>query len=340
VVGLQTTEVREWKRLEQQLLPVLAPRVRELVRNVLPTVCERLQEIRLRQHRPLQLNMGHGEAFITQHGELTQDTAHAYILQPDDLASCLQLLTQSSLYAMEEELRKGFITLPGGHRVGLSGRVVLNESGNVLTMRDITHLNIRIAREIKGISNGLEHVLVDTARRTLCNTLIIAPPQCGKTTLLRDLSRRISDGVFHPSLPGMKVALVDERSELAATFQGTPQHDVGIRTDVLDACPKAVGMTMMIRSMSPDVLMTDEIGHEEDSQAILEAIHAGVKVVATAHGFGPDDVQRRPSMHRLFQHHVFDRYVVLSRRTGTATVEFVYDKQGRTLSFLRRERRG
>jgi stage III sporulation protein AA len=336
---LSTIEITNGNRLEQQLLPVLAIRLRKIVGKVLPSVRETLQEIRIRQHRPLQLNMGDKEAFVTADGTLTQEASRAYVLQPEDLASCLQLLTQSSLYAMEEELKKGFITIPGGHRVGVSGRVVLDANGCVQTMREITHLNIRIAREVKGISHGFEKVLFDTAKKVVYNTLIIAPPQCGKTTLLRDLCRRISDGTFHPQLAGLKVALVDERSELAAMIHGQPQHDIGVRTDILDACPKAAGMTMMIRSMSPDVLMTDEIGREEDSHAIMEAIHAGVKVVTTVHGFSPEDVAKRPSLSNLFRDQAFERYVVLSRKNGVSTVESIFDQQGRSIPILRGDRR-
>jgi stage III sporulation protein AA len=160
------------------------------------------------------------------------------------------------------------------------------------------------------------------------NTLLISPPQCGKTTLLRDLARQISNGTLHARMKGMKVGIVDERSELAGCVQGVPQHDVGLRTDVLDACPKAEGMIMMIRSMSPHLLITDEIGRMEDCEAILEAVHAGVHVITTAHGFGLSEVRKRPAIRELFKAGAFSRYIVLSRRLGPGTVEAVYDRQG------------
>lgn len=133
----------------------------------------------------------------------------------------------------------------------------------------------------------------------VCHTLIISPPMCGKTTLLRDLIRQVSDGNTY--LPGMSVGVVDERSEIAGSYQGIPQNDLGIRTDILDCCPKAEGMMMLIRSMSPEVVAVDELGDYEDIHAIESVIHCGCKLFATVHGSSIEDIKRKPLMQRLVQ---------------------------------------
>ncbi|UOF90121.1 stage III sporulation protein AA [Fodinisporobacter ferrooxydans] len=330
-------ETKTQRALEQQILSVLPQSFRERFRQLFPNISQELQEIRLRLGRPLQFHIAGNDYFVTAKGRLTEQQQEALLVQAEDVEACLQLITKSSFYALEEELRKGFITIEGGHRVGIAGRVVLDASGSIQTMRDITHINIRIAKAIHEASRGLENLLSDTVAKTIWNTLIIAPPQCGKTTILRDLCRRISNGTFHRLIPGLKVGLVDERSELAAAVRGIPQHDVGVRTDILDACPKAQGMQMLIRSMSPDVIMTDELGRDEDAYAVMEALYAGVKVVSTIHGIGIEDAKKRHSLERLFRDKAFQRFVVLSRRKGVCTIESVLNEEGRILSEWRRD---
>ncbi|MGE5577000.1 MAG: stage III sporulation protein AA, partial [Syntrophothermus sp.] len=162
-------------------------------------------------------------------------------------------------------------------------------------------------------------------RPAILSTLIISPPQCGKTTLLRDLARQISDGAPAIGLIGRKVGIVDERSEIAGCYHGVPQNDVGLRTDVLDTCPKAEGIMLLLRSMSPEVVVTDEIGGEEDVEAVEEACHAGVAVIATAHGHDLAELLRRPGTGRLIREGHFQRAVVLSRREGPGTLEVIVE---------------
>jgi len=236
----------------------------------------------------------------------------------------LNLITNHSLYALEEELRRGYVTIEGGHRIGLSGKVVV-EGGRVRHLRDVTGFNVRIARQLPGVAGDLVPYIFHGGR--VENVLIVSPPQCGKTTLLRDLARIASTG--DKGLSPRKVGIVDERSELAGCVRGIPQHDVGPRTDVLDGCPKAEGMMMMIRSMSPDILVVDEIGRREDGEAVYEAVHAGVHVFTTAHGRTLEEVCRRPTISALARDGVFNRYVLLSRRRGPGTVEGVFDRSFR-----------
>jgi stage III sporulation protein AA len=314
--------------LREQIAPVLPLSVRQAVLSLPGDVQSEIEEIRLRMGRPLQVLYGGRDAFVTWQGKVTREPDAAYRLNEEDLAQALNLMSGSSLYALEEELRRGYITIQGGHRVGIAGRALLDSSGNVRGMKEIAAFNLRVARDVKNAAEGVGPLLIDSVSHRLHNTLLISPPQCGKTTMLRDLARKISQGTLHPKVPGQKVGIVDERSEIAASWRGVPQHDLGPRTDVLDACPKAEGMAMMIRSMSPQVLITDEIGRTEDGHALLEAIHAGVTVITTAHGFGMHEVRTRPLLQKLYELGAFSRYIILSRRRGPCTIEGVYDKRG------------
>ncbi len=294
-----------------EILPCLPPGLRSTIARLPREQLNRVHEIRLRTWRPVILMAGDDEICPIP----------PYIFSDDDALITLQLIACGSLYAFEDDVRQGYITIRGGHRVGLVGRVVLSH-GRISTLKDISGFCIRIAREIVGAADSVMQYLVKPPRR-LYHTLIISPPRCGKTTLLRDIARQASDGVPHLEFPGVRVGIADERSEIAACYTGVPQTTCGIRTDVLDACPKAEGMIMLIRSMSPDVVITDEIGREEDSLAIREVMCAGVSLVATAHGGSLEEVARRPALKCLFEGDMFERALILSQAHGPGTVEAI-----------------
>jgi stage III sporulation protein AA len=319
----------------QSLLPLFSVPLRQRLAALPFQILQDLQEIRVREQRPLEIGWGRGYGFVSQTSGLCDDPAKAYRPNREDCANLLEMLTQHSLYTFEEELRRGFITVAGGHRVGLAGRTVL-EQGKVKLLKDISSFNIRIAKEHKGCGIKILPYVTDTLGQAgIHHTLIVSPPQQGKTTLIRDLARIISWGPAAGGgstlKRGYKVGIVDERSEIAACVHGVPRFELGPRTDVLDGCPKAEGMMMMIRSMSPELLIVDEIGRPEDAAAIHEAIHAGIWVMATAHGFNYDDVSGRPVLKELLRDEVFTRIVVLGNQTGAGSLEGVYDAQGRRL---------
>ncbi|WP_274651760.1 stage III sporulation protein AA [Paenibacillus humicola] len=280
---------------------------------------ETVEEIRIREGRPLEVGAADGFRFIGEGGQPLLKPDEAYKPSAETCRKLLERLTDHSLYAMEEELRRGYITVPGGHRIGIAGRTVL-ESGAVRGIRDVGAFNVRIAREVVGAASGVLPKLLDRRRKSVYSTLVVAPPQQGKTTLIRDIARAVSGGWWgHPaaeSWPGRKVGIVDERSEIAACLRGVPTFDVGPRTDVMDACPKAEGMMMLLRSMSPEVIVVDEIGREEDANAILDASHAGVSVIATAHAADFEEAKGRPAIRRLLAAGAFELAVEL-RRTGS-----------------------
>ncbi len=286
------------------VMSILPKKIRDVVSE---NFLENLEEIRIRIGQPV---------------ELIAESKHQllpYIATKEDANQLLGAISEYSFYAMEEELRRGFITIEGGHRIGICGRVITDQ-GLVKGIRDIASFNIRIAKQKIGVANELVPFLYESYWK---NTMIIGSPQTGKTTILRDIVRIISSGIFGGA---KKVGIVDERSEIAGCVNGIPSFQFGARMDVLDACPKAEGMMMLIRSMSPDVLVVDEIGRKEDSEAILEAVHAGVNMIVTAHGMSAEDVIKRPTMKSLMEEHVFERYVELSNTKKPGTILRVLDK--------------
>ncbi len=285
-----------------------------------------LIELRLRINGPLILSFTYGDFFVSNNGVVNEDVKTAYIVSQQDIKSIIDYISDYSLYAYEEEVRQGYITVRGGHRIGLAGQVVM-DSRRVKNVKNISFLNIRLAHQVKGCAGVLLPYIIMEGR--VLHTLIISPPACGKTTLLRDIVRNVSEGNLY--CKGMNVGVVDERSEIAACYMGVPQNDVGARTDVLDACPKAIGMLMLLRSMNPKVIAVDEIGSREDIDAIAYVINCGCGILATVHGNSIDDIRTKPILRKLVEERVFDRYVVLGNSNGVGTIENVFDERGNEL---------
>ena len=286
---------------------------------------DRLQEIRLRANQPITVLMDNREWFLSKEGGFTQDISYASCSSEKELEAILTHVCHYSIYAFADEIRQGFLTIPGGHRIGLSGQVILENRDQVRNLKYIRYLNIRIAHEIKGVSDSLLPGLYDDKGEPY-NTLLISPPGCGKTTMLRDLVRNVSNGNDYGK--GVNVSIVDERSEIAGSYLGIAQNDVGIRTDVLDGCPKTEGMMMLIRAMAPRVLAVDELGSDGDIQALRTASGCGCKLFATIHGSSLEEVKYKKFMSGVIADKLFDRYVVLTRKNGSCEVEGVYTGEG------------
>ncbi|EJO5346981.1 stage III sporulation protein AA [Clostridium botulinum] len=288
--------------------------------NILPNhisklICDldqvdRLQEIRFKVGKPVCFQIGNTEKI------------EKYEVKKEDIKAIVQRMSNYSIYSFEEEIKQGYLTIKGGHRIGICGRCVI-DGGRVKTIRDISSLNIRICREVYNASKLVMPYIVENGQ--VLNTIIISPPKCGKTTILRDISKKISDGVNILNLKGKKVSVIDERSELAGCYNGVPQLDVGLRTDVLDNCPKSQGIVMAIRSMAPEVIICDEIGTYKDVESIIIALNSGVSLVTTIHGFGIEDLYNRPVFKEIVENRVFKRALVLSSKKSVGTLEYVYD---------------
>ena len=276
-----------------------------------------IQEIRFRIDRPIVIHCGGKELFLDESGGLLQKPVNCVRATEQEIRGIVKHICSYSRYAYEDELKQGFLTVKGGHRVGVSGQAVQENQGELKTFRNITFLNIRIAHEIKGAADGVIPGLY--CDQVFKNTLILSPPGCGKTTLLRDIVRQISDGNRYG--PGLKVGLVDERGEIAGCLGGRPQKDVGMRTDVLDGCPNALGMMMVLRTTSPEVIAIDELGSRPELEALRSAAACGCKIVATAHGNTMADVSGRLEGTKGEMAGLFEKIILLGKENGRCIVK-------------------
>lgn len=300
----------------EEVLAVLPNKLSDKLKDRI--LYEEIYEIRLKIDKPILIYSKFGESNT------------GYIVTKEEMKSLIQKIVGFSLYAYEEDIRQGFITIKGGHRIGIAGECVM-ENGCIKTIRNISSVNIRISREIIGASDKVMRYIISNNR--IYNTIIISPPKCGKTTILRDIARNISNGMnkaetVKEKLEGKKVVVVDERSEIAACFMGIPQNDLGIRTDVLDNCLKREGLLMAIRSLSPEVVICDEIGTNGDVEALTVAFNSGVNIITSIHGFTIEDLYKRRVLSGLLNNEVIERAIVLSNSRGVGTIENVYALDG------------
>ncbi|MGN0242489.1 MAG: stage III sporulation protein AA [Lachnospiraceae bacterium] len=287
---------------------------------------DQLQELRLRVNEPCILIYRNTEYILDRSGVLCKDADNPYIITTADLEETIGYISNYSLYAYEDEIRQGFLTIRGGHRVGLAGKVIV-ENGRIKNVQYITFMNVRISHEVKNCAEMIVPYISDGD--DVYHTLLISPPRCGKTTVLRDLIRLLSNGVNGKR--GMNVGVVDERSELAACYHGIPQNDMGMRTDILDCCPKDQGMMMLVRSMSPQVIAVDEIGSREDVMAMEYVMNCGCRLLATVHGSSVDEVKQKPVLRKLIEEKIFQRYVILDNQQHVGNVAQIFDAQGNLL---------
>ena len=313
-------------KTKEEILRICSAGLKEVLSR-LEADYERIQEIRLRAGQPLGIRTAGGDFFVEETGRLTREAGKGVIVPVKEIRETLECVVSYSLYAYEEELRQGFLTVQGGHRIGVAGKAVV-EQGRIRTIKNISFLHIRIAHEKKGCADQVLPWLYEEGRALPCHSLILSPPGCGKTTLLRDLIRQISSG-SPPKREGVSVSVVDERSEMAACYLGIPQNDLGNRTDVLDACPKSEGMMLLLRSMSPQVLAVDEIGSREDLEAVRYVAGSGCQVLATAHGGSVAELLRK--WKEAPGEGIFERFIVLSQANGAGTIEEICDGSGQAL---------
>ena len=280
----------------RQAVQVLPPPLRRRALAVPAAEQGAAEEVRLRVGCPPSLVLPGGERQLG-----------GPAVEGRELEQLVELASGASLHAVLDQVRRGYLTVPGGHRIGLCGSAALRE-GEVQGFRSLSSACVRIARQVPGAAEGVLERLCRRGR--LESTLILAPPGLGKTTLLRDLIRRVSWG---EGCEPLRVALADERGEVAALYRGTPQLEVGPRTDVMEGCPKALGLMLLLRAMNPQVLAVDEITAPEDVAALAAAVGCGVTLLATAHGSDRGDLERRPLYRPLLQEGMFQKMVRIVR---------------------------
>ena len=288
----------------EEAASVLPVRLRKLAMALPEDQKGTAEEFRLRAGQPLTV--------LLPSGEVPLDA----VVEPEELDTLCDIATEFSRYAAAETLREGYLSVRGGFRVGLCGTAVMKSGANT-NLKDFSSAAVRIARQQLGIADGIAPELFRGGE--LCSTLILSPPGGGKTTLLRDLVRRLSEGV-EPYGP-RRVALIDERGEVAVMYRGKPQMYVGPRTDVLDACPKALGIPLVLRAMNPQVIAVDEITVPEDVRAMSLAAGCGVRLLATIHAADVAELLEKPLYRRLLEDRVFRMAVRILRMEGGRAYE-------------------
>ena len=268
---------------------------------------DNVYQIHLSYDKPVYLNSGEGTFFISRHGVLTDNVSEAVFVTKKDMETAIELISEASMYAVKNELVQGFITVHGGNRIGICGTGVIKR-GEVSYIKDISSLNYRLANEVVGVSDKVLNFITDGIE--IKNTLIISPPGAGKTTMLRDIARNLSE-------LGFSVCVVDERFELASMHEGKSAFNLGVSTDVISGIPKHIAMSMVLRSMSPQVIITDELGTEQDTEAVLKMQRCGVAVIASMHGGESIENDNRKILG------CFDVIINMSKKNGVGTVEEV-----------------
>lgn len=266
-------------------------------------------EIHMRLGKPLVIHYSDGCFYINEKGNLTTLPSRALKVTRAHINEALEIAADSSIYSVSDEIKNGYLTIAGGHRIGITGTAVIKED-KVSFIKNISGLNYRLAREVQGAADSVMPII--TKGNIVRNTLIISPPGAGKTTMLRDIARQLSYKAY-------RVSVVDERREIAAMFEGRSAFDLGFSTDVLEGVDKAEGMIMVLRSMSPDVIITDEIGKQADIDALEKITNSGAAVIASVHGRNIEMIKRRKDLRNMLR--FFDVIITLSRRGGAGHVE-------------------
>ncbi len=318
-------------RIHNEIIPYLPLNLKNGLYKLAKPVLFATEEIRLRAQRPVMVHFAGMDGYINEDGNLCHEPHDALVICAEEMAETIFKICENSWYAYQEDINKGFITIRGGHRIGLIGTPVMNE-GRIINIRDISSINIRIAREVKGCANNVIKYLIKNSA-DIYSTLIISPPGLGKTTLLRDITRLLSNG-FPPDFHGLKIGVVDERGEIAASYKGIPVNDLGFRTDIINGIHKKTGMEILLRSMGPNIIALDELGNPDDVLTVLEVLNAGIRLLATAHGYNLKSLKMRHGFNEILNENAFERFIILSLDEDLKYRTTIMDGDGNVLAMV------
>lgn len=294
----------------QTVLRVIPIKLREKLKTALSVVWNSVQDIVLRAEKPVCVYLGRNQMYLTRTGCLTDclNSQELQIASVSDVLECFNIACGYSVYSHLNEIKEGFITINGGHRVGISGTAVVC-GGDIQNIRNVSTVSIRLSRQIKRCAESIANDVLKSAG----GLLLCGSPASGKTTMLRDMARLLSTEY------GGRVALIDTRGELASVYNGVPQNDIGL-SDVLDLYPRTQGIEQAIRSLSPEFIICDEIGSKDDANAILQGVNCGVRFVASMHAGNMDELQRRKNISEIISTGAFDKVVFLSGRANAGQI--------------------
>ena len=302
------------KKIET-ILQYLSENIKKQILKYLEENENNIEEIRIRNEKPLAIKTSKKNISLKD------------VVSVQDTLQTFQKICENSIYSYKKQICDGYITIKNGHRIGITGNCVV-ENGQVININYISSLNIRVAREKKGCSDEILKYIIDIENKKIYNTLIVSKPGCGKTTILRDLIRNISNGISKYNIDGKNCSIIDERGEISAMNKGICQNDVGIFTDVIENVPKSKGMNMAVRSMAPDVLACDEIGSIDDIKAINYAVCSGVKGIFTAHGENIEELLINYQLTELLQKFIIEKIIFLdSNKKGKMKHCYYLDKK-------------
>lgn len=286
----------------KQKTKFLPSSIKKLVEQLDEKVCMQIEELRMREGQTL--------SYVSMGEEHVPDIWRSHTVTAKEISWVLESAGKGSIHAVLEQFKHGFLSVEGGHRIGICGSVAMR-GDTLINFRHISSISIRFSHEVLSIAEPVLPKLMEAGR--LKSTLIFSAPGGGKTTFLRDCIRCLSDGVCTDAF---RVGVADERGEICDMHAGKPQRNIGNRTDIMDSCPKDRALIMLLKGMNPQVLAVDEITAKEDVQAIEEVAGCGVSLIATAHGQAPNDVMLRPIYRQLLQKEIFERFVWIGFREG------------------------
>ncbi len=304
------------------ILKLLCSNIKNIVLSHISFFEDNAFEIRLRINSPVEIKSVSGNYFLDLNKKSGSFNDSYYLVKKSDIEDTVAKLTLNSIHAFEREMQSGYITIAGGHRVGIGGDCVY-EKDNFSGFKHITSLNIRIAREFRGCSAKYMKYFVGNNR--IFNTLIVGPPLSGKTTLIRDIAGYLSDGIKESNFEGCDITIIDERGEISSMYNGIPQMYVGKRTDILAYCMKREGFAMSIRALSPRAIISDELGSKDDFEIIQYALKSGVNIITTAHGYDIEDVKRNIYLKDIIENNFFERIIILNNSRCPSKIKQVYD---------------
>lgn len=298
-------------------------RIKNIIEKEVRDNIDLLEEIRLRVSKPIVLKFNLYESILS------------CVITKEEILNVLELMCENSIYSYQREIAQGFITLKGGHRVGITGSCVMQDE-KVTNINYINSLNIRICRQVVDSSKNIIEYILNKKENNIYNTLIVSPPGCGKTTILRDIVRQISNGIEKINFNGINVGVADERGEIGSLFKGIPQNDVGIKTDIIENVSKDIAIKMLVRSMAPKVVVADEIGSKDDIIAINYAMCSGCKGIFTTHGSNFEDITLNETINNLIKKKVFEVIIFLDKKIrGSIQDIYILNKKNKSYEIIR-----